>query len=223
MWRRTARKEAHRRGLGVDPQARTDVIREQRRRADLAGPCYNGDHYESKEQEPDVELPGNLAKGEVRDRVRQAIREVGLEVASEDLTRPWGGFFVIAGHSLPDFAQAYFPEPGLVQLREGVLLSPKVLVVAPRQRLSWQFHNRRAELWKILAGPVCVLTSATDAQPDGCPVYRVGEVVTLPLGTRHRLVGLDSWGAVAEIWQHTDPHAPSDEADICRLQDDYGR
>jgi len=28
---------------------------------------------------------------------------------------------------------------------------------------------------------------------------------------------------VAEIWQHTDPKHPSNEEDIVRLQDDFGR
>jgi mannose-6-phosphate isomerase len=28
---------------------------------------------------------------------------------------------------------------------------------------------------------------------------------------------------IAEIWQHTDPENPSDENDIVRLQDDFGR
>jgi hypothetical protein len=40
---------------------------------------------------------------------------------------------------------------------------------------------------------------------------------------RHRLVGLDNWGVVTEIWQHTDVEHPSDESDIVRLQDDFGR
>jgi mannose-6-phosphate isomerase len=42
-------------------------------------------------------------------------------------------------------------------------------------------------------------------------------------GERHRLIGLDSWRIVAEIWQHTDLENPSDEDDIVRLQDDFGR
>jgi hypothetical protein len=37
------------------------------------------------------------------------------------------------------------------------------------------------------------------------------------------LIGLDDWGIVAEIWQHTDESNPSDEDDIVRLQDDYSR
>lgn len=40
---------------------------------------------------------------------------------------------------------------------------------------------------------------------------------------RHRLVGLETWGVIAEIWMHSDPDAPSDENDIVRLEDDFGR
>lgn len=42
-------------------------------------------------------------------------------------------------------------------------------------------------------------------------------------GERHRLVGMDGWGLVAEVWIHTDKDKLSDEADIVRLQDDTGR
>ena len=47
--------------------------------------------------------------------------------------------------------------------------------------------------------------------------------IQLKQGERHRLVGLDNWGIVAEIWQHTDAANPSDEEDIIRVQDDFGR
>jgi len=50
-----------------------------------------------------------------------------------------------------------------------------------------------------------------------------GDLVRLAQGQRHRLVGLDSWGVLAEIWQHTDPSHPSDEEDIVRVQDDFGK
>ena len=42
-------------------------------------------------------------------------------------------------------------------------------------------------------------------------------------GERHRLIGLESWGIVAEFWQHTNAQKPSNEDDIIRLQDDYAR
>ncbi len=50
-----------------------------------------------------------------------------------------------------------------------------------------------------------------------------GDTITLQQGERHRLVGSDGWGIIAEIWQHTDAANPSDENDIVRVQDDFGR
>jgi hypothetical protein len=73
-----------------------------------------------------------------------------------------------------------------------------------------------------VAGKAGVATSNNDEQG---PVeeLQVNKVINLPQGQRHRLVGLDAWGMIAEIWQHTNPNHPSDENDIVRLQDDYGR
>ncbi|MDI6828967.1 MAG: phosphoheptose isomerase, partial [Armatimonadota bacterium] len=51
-----------------------------------------------------------------------------------------------------------------------------------------------------------------------------GETIHIECGEMHRLAGaLDSWGRVAEIWEHVDPSNPSDESDIVRIQDDYAR
>jgi mannose-6-phosphate isomerase len=51
----------------------------------------------------------------------------------------------------------------------------------------------------------------------------MGDIVQLKQGERHRLIGTSQWGIVAEIWQHTNAQHPSDEDDIVRLQDDFGR
>lgn len=40
---------------------------------------------------------------------------------------------------------------------------------------------------------------------------------------RHRLMGLDDYAIMAEIWQYTDVNNPSDEGDIVRVQDDFSR
>ena len=37
------------------------------------------------------------------------------------------------------------------------------------------------------------------------------------------LIGLDNFSVVSEIWLHTDSESPSDENDIVRISDDYGR
>jgi hypothetical protein len=54
-------------------------------------------------------------------------------------------------------------------------------------------------------------------------IHETGSQILLEKNERHRLVGLNDWGIVAEIWQHTDENNPSDENDIIRVQDDFGR
>ena len=54
-------------------------------------------------------------------------------------------------------------------------------------------------------------------------IYQEGDQIIIEQGERHRLIGLDDHCLVAEIWQHTDAENPSDEADIVRVQDDFGR
>lgn len=120
------------------------------------------------------------------------------------------------------FIQLFFPGYTKEQLMIGEKLSPKFLVVAPGKRLSWQYHFRRAEIWRVLSGPVKVAISKTDDETAPA-TYTNGDFIVLDKGHRHRLIGADCYGIVAEIWQHTDPSAPSDEDDIVRLQDDFGR
>lgn len=155
-------------------------------------------------------------------KVQQYLSAEGLKVVAQDTDRPWGGFFVIDESQARDFARLYFPEFNFSALQLTQKLSPKILMVQPANRLSWQYHHRRAEIWKLIAGTAGVVISSTDEQG---PVQKleVGQVVKLPQGQRHRLVGTEGWGVVAEIWQHTDEKNPSDEQDIVRLQDDFGR
>ncbi len=155
-------------------------------------------------------------------KVAYMLSEQGLRIIKEDQTRPWGGFFVLDEDQTPQFAATYFPTFDLSDIQISQKLSPKILVVAPEKRLSWQYHHRRAEIWRVVEGPVGVAKNDSDEQNEPM-VYQPSEIVTLKKGERHRLVGLQEWGIVAEIWQHTDPQNPSDEDDIVRLQDDFGR
>ena len=155
-------------------------------------------------------------------QVAAQLQQQGFTIAQEDPTRPWGGFFVIDENQAQQFANTYFNGLSVDQLRIAGKLSPKMLLVAPHQRLSWQYHHRRAELWQVVQGPVGVATSDTDEQGE-VKSHQVGERIVLRQGKRHRLVGLKDWGVLAEIWQHTDATHPSDEDDIVRVQDDFGR
>ncbi|MEK6546820.1 MAG: phosphoheptose isomerase [Bacteroidota bacterium] len=155
-------------------------------------------------------------------QVESFILANGYTIVDYDHARPWGGFFVLHEDQAAQFAAQFFPEISLDSIQITQKLSPKFLVVAPQKRLSWQYHFRRAELWSVTHGPVGVAISESDEQTNP-GTYEVEEIITLPVGQRHRLIGLDQWGVVAEIWQHTDVSNPSDESDIVRLQDDFGR
>ena len=150
--------------------------------------------------------------------------EVSLHfnIASFDDSRPWGGFLVIDENLAQAFANMYFDNLDVSSLKISGKLSPKILMVAPSQRLSWQYHHRRAEIWKVIEGEVGVITSPNDAEGE-LQVLSKGTLITLAQGERHRLIGLEDWAVIAEIWQHTDASAPSDEEDIVRVQDDFGR
>jgi len=155
-------------------------------------------------------------------QIADRLHAQGFRISQRDDARPWGGFFAIDENQAQQFADTFFGGLSVDELRIAGKLSPKVLLVAPQQRLSWQYHHRRAEIWQVVAGPVAVATSATDSEVPG-KAYAPGERIVLQQGERHRLIGLDDWGVVAEIWQHTDVSQPSDEADIVRVQDDFGR
>ena len=146
----------------------------------------------------------------------------GLRIDSYDLSRPWGGFYVIDENQAQVFADIYFSNKDVEELRISGQLSPKILMVKPGARLSWQYHQRRAEIWRVVEGPVGIVRNASDDEGE-LVCFEAGETIVLEKGERHRLIGLEGWGVVAEFWQHTDPNHPSDEDDIVRIQDDYSR
>ncbi|MCS4227668.1 MULTISPECIES: phosphoheptose isomerase [unclassified Sphingobacterium] len=146
----------------------------------------------------------------------------GFNIEKSDAARPWGGFFVIDESQAQEFANEYFGGLDVQELRISGKLSPKILIVAPDKRLSWQYHHRRAEIWRVIQGNVGVMVSDTDEE-SVVSTLKEGETIRLRQGQRHRLIGLDGFGILAEIWQHTDANNPSDEDDIVRVQDDFGR
>lgn len=161
-------------------------------------------------------------KAELFNEIREKLERQGFRVENEDQTRPWGGFFVIDENQAQDFADQYFDGLNVQDLKISGKLSPKILIVSPNKRLSWQYHHRRAEIWRVVQGEVGVVTSPTDEEHE-LQILKEGESIRLSQGERHRLVGLGEYGVIAEIWQHTDAQNPSDEDDIVRVQDDFGR
>jgi mannose-6-phosphate isomerase len=163
-----------------------------------------------------------LQKEQLFKKVQEDLEVQGFEILQMDLQRPWGGFFVINEEQAQKFSDTFFSGIAVDQLKVSGKLSPKVLLVAPQTRLSWQYHHRRAEIWQVISGTVGVISSLTDQEGE-LKKYQPGDRIVLKQGERHRLVGLEDWGVIAEIWQHTDASNPSDESDIVRVQDDFGR
>ncbi len=88
----------------------------------------------------------------------------------------------------------------------------KIITVNPGQELSLQQHGHRDEEWLILqgAGTVTVGEQKTEVSP--------GDNFFVARGTKHRVFGGPNGVMFLEI-----AFGDFDEADITRLEDDYGR
>ncbi len=145
-----------------------------------------------------------------------------FNIVDKDLKRPWGGFFVISENNAQDFANIYFNNLNTENIKISGKLSPKILIIAPNKRLSWQYHHRRCEIWKVVSGEIKVVTSHDNIERKH-EIFKEGDEISLNKGERHRIIGLGDYAVVAEIWIHTDKENPSDEKDIVRVQDDFNR
>ncbi len=163
-----------------------------------------------------------ISKEEFFLETKRNIQNIGLEIASIDFERPWGGFFVINEKDNQKFIQEFFADTIKIDWSINQKISPKILIVAPKKKLSWQYHHRRSEIWKLIQGEAGIIKSKTDEE-GVLERLVINKAIELKQEERHRLVGLNEWGMVAEIWVHTDAQNPSDEDDIVRISDEYGR
>ena len=156
------------------------------------------------------------------EKTLEEIESKGFKVVGKDFERPWGGFLVIDESQAQNFSNSFFNGIDVSDLKISGKLSPKILMVKSKSRLSWQYHFRREEIWGVYRGTVGVVVSDTDFEKEMIQL-RQGDQIKLKKEQRHRLIGLDDWAVIAEIWQHTEKDNPSDEDDIVRINDDYGR
>ena len=70
--------------------------------------------------------------------IKNKINSFGFCVTSYDFERPWGGFLVIDETQAQDFSNKFFEGLDVNTLKIGGKLSPKILIVKPNARLSWQ-------------------------------------------------------------------------------------
>ena len=151
--------------------------------------------------------------------VKNEIESKGYETVGYDFDRPWGGFLLINELQSEKFINEFISKD--LNKIDG-RVSPKILIVNPNSRLSWQYHHRRKEIWKVFKNDVGIIKSKDNNETD-MKIFNAGDMIVLQKEERHRLIGLSDFGIVAEIWIHTDKANPSNENDIVRLQDDYAR
>lgn len=167
-----------------------------------------------------MQITSLTSKHDVFQEARDYINSLSLKVVEENVEKPWGGYFRIDDKDTDVFIDKFY---GFDYHRQaGLLISPKILIIAPHKRLSWQYHYRRSEVWKVIKGRVGVVVSNSDLETE-TKILTENETISIGAQMRHRIVGLDEWGYIAEIWQHTLTDSPSNEEDIVRVSDDFGR
>lgn len=172
-----------------------------------------------------LEINVENSKQTIVTTIKNLIEASGYEIVELNDEKPWGAYFRMNSNQADDFVKEFFPGLNAHEARLGndsAELSPKILLVSPDQRLSWQFHARRAERWSFLTNGY-YNKSKTD-EPGESVMMRPGDFIQFANGERHRLSGIsEAYTIVAEIWQHTDSDNLSNEEDITHLSDDYGR
>ena len=99
-------------------------------------------------------------------KIQEEIEGYGFTIVDKDFERPWGAFLVIKEEQAQDFANQFFNGIDVDTLRVEGKLSPKILIVKPETRLSWQYHHRRAEIWQVYKGEVGIIRSDNDTEGE---------------------------------------------------------
>ena len=107
--------------------------------------------------------------------------------------RPWGSFFII---------------------KEASSYKIKKIEVKPGHRLSYQYHNKRSEVWVIIQGKGVITLDGTVNK------YNKGDTILIPKGMKHRI---ENQGNDKTIFIEVQTGSYFGEDDIVRLEDDYNR
>ena len=90
----------------------------------------------------------------------------------------------------------------------------KRITVYPGQRLSYQYHFKRSEVWTIVQGSALITLDGVITR------YKAGETITIPIKTKHRIQNDTEEPVIFIEVQHGEYFG---EDDIVRLSDDYKR
>jgi mannose-6-phosphate isomerase len=119
----------------------------------------------------------------------QSLQSVGILTE----TRPWGKFEV---------------------LLDASDVKVKRITVNPGQRLSYQYHEKRREVWTVVKGMLTIVLE------DEKLFRGKGQSIKIPLGDKHRAWN-ETESPVVFIEVQTGTYFGED--DIIRIKDDYKR
>lgn len=88
----------------------------------------------------------------------------------------------------------------------------KMLHVKPKEELSLQFHHKRNEFWRVVAGNPIVIVG------DHIAKAKPGDEFFIPRLTEHQLIAQDRMVEMLEI-----SFGEFEEEDIVRIKDKYAR
>lgn len=107
--------------------------------------------------------------------------------------RPWGSYFV---------------------LEDAETHKVKRIEVKSKERLSYQYHQYRSEVWTIIAGEALVTLNDKEI-----PLMS-GDIIEIPKGAKHRI---ENPGDEILVFVEIQLGTYFGEDDIVRLEDDYHR
>ncbi len=98
------------------------------------------------------------------------------------------------------------------QFTKNEISTVKIITIKPGEELSLQYHEKRAEFWKVLAGePTMTIGDKVTQATEGDEFFVAPQ-------EKHRMKAGDREVRILEVGL-----GEFDEKDIVRLEDNYGR
>ena len=86
-------------------------------------------------------LGPNTSRSDAFSKVKHTLTQMGFSVTEVNDKRPWGGYLVIEPAHTPLFLETFFADKELPSWLKDKYLSPKVMLWAPGEILSWQYQK----------------------------------------------------------------------------------
>ena len=100
-------------------------------------------------------------------------------------------------------------------LLNGPNCKVKKLLINPKQKLSYQYHDKRDEVWTVVKGEATIIL-------DDEKVFRsYGESIRIPKGAKHRIINDSEYTHLEIIEVQHGTYFGED--DIVRIEDEYNR